>query len=259
VTLPPELVVITAAAVVPPLLAAVLVRRVCRPTERSRVAMTMAFSWGVAVAATIAAPLNDAASRLVVAAAGADASGWVMPALGGPVIEELVKAIGFVAVALIAPRMLADVAGGVVIGALVGLGFAATENVGYYTIAAVQGGAGGLVRAVFLRGLVEGANHAAFTASTGAGVGWAASRAHALPARLAAGGLGLVAAVGLHGVWNGLVSGRIATLLCHAPAPDAACAPAPATIDLLVTVPVLEAAFLLPAVLALAALVRRTR
>jgi RsiW-degrading membrane proteinase PrsW (M82 family) len=248
----PELVAITLAAVVPPLLAAALVVRLSPPAERSRLATAIAFSWGAAVAATIASPLNDAASALLTGRVR-----WALPALAGPVIEELAKATGFVVIALVAPHALGRVAGGIAIGALVGLGFAATENVGYYTLAAVQGGVGGLVRAVYLRGVVEVANHAAFTATTGAGIGWAAARGRSTPARLATVGLALVAAVGLHGLWNGIVSSRIASMLCNAPAPDAACAATPDTVDLLLGVPALEAAFLVPALVGLGWLVRR--
>ena len=254
--LQPELVAITAAAVVPPLLAGVIVSRLYPPADRSRFATAVAFLWGAAVAATVASPLNDAAGVLV-AAAGGDESRWVLPALAGPAIEELVKATGFFAVALVAPRLLDGVAGGVATGALVGLGFAATENVGYYTLAALQGGPGGLVRAVYLRGVVEVGNHAVFTATTGAGLGWAAR--HTRAARIAAVAIAFAAAVVLHGLWNGLVSARITAMLCNAPAPDAACAATPDVIDLLIGVPAIEAAFLVPAMLALATLVRRTR
>jgi RsiW-degrading membrane proteinase PrsW (M82 family) len=253
----PELLAITVAAVVPPLLAAMLVVRMLRPTERSRLATTIAFMWGAAVAATVASPLNDLAGALVAAAAGGERSRWMLPVIAGPAIEELAKATGFLAVALVAPHVLAGVAGAVATGALIGLGFAATENVGYYVLAGVQGGPGGLVRAVYLRGLVETGNHAAFTATIGAGIGWARVRVRDAPARIATVVLGLGAAVVLHGLWNGVVSGRISTLLCNAPAPDAACAATPDAVDLFVGVPALEAAFLVPVLLALGWLVRR--
>jgi RsiW-degrading membrane proteinase PrsW (M82 family) len=46
---------------------------------------------------------------------------------------------------------------GIVYGALAGLGFAATENLGYHTLAAVQGRrAGSGRRALYLRGLLRG-------------------------------------------------------------------------------------------------------
>ena len=50
--------------------------------------------------------------------------------------------------------------------------FAVGENATYYLLAAVQGGWEGLGRSVYLRGLVQGGNHAAFTAVVGAAVGW---------------------------------------------------------------------------------------
>jgi RsiW-degrading membrane proteinase PrsW (M82 family) len=259
VTLQPEAVLITLAAVVPPALAAALVVRMCPPAERSRLATAVAFLWGAAVAATIASPLNDVAGTLLAGHPAEATSRWIVPALAAPAIEELAKASGFAVVGLLAPAVMTGMAGAVATGALLGLGFAATENVGYYTLAAVQGGAAGLARAVYLRGVVEAANHALFTATTGAGIGWAATRARSKRARLVAIGVALAIAVALHGVWNGLVSDAITRRLCAAPTPDAACAPAPDAITLVVVVPALEAAFVAPVVVALAWLVRRAR
>jgi RsiW-degrading membrane proteinase PrsW (M82 family) len=259
VPLQSALLLITVAAVVPPALAAALVVRACPPAERSRLATAVAFLWGAAVAATIASPLNDVAGTLLAGGAAQATSRWIVPALAAPAIEELAKASGFAVVGLLAPGVTAGVAGAVATGALLGLGFAATENVGYYTLAAVQGGAAGLARAVYLRGVVQAANHALFTATTGAGIGWAAARASSARARLAAIGLALGIAVSLHGVWNGVVSGAITRRLCDAPAADAACAPAPDAVALVVVVPALEAAFVAPVVVALAWLVRRAR
>jgi len=69
--------------------------------------------------------------------------------------------------------------------------------------------------------------------------------------------LGLLAAVALHAFWNGVVSDRITTVLCNPPIPGGACGPAPDTTDLLIRVPLLEAAFLLPIAAALVRVVRR--
>jgi len=58
-------------------------------------------------------------------------------------------------------------------------------------------------------------------------------------------------------VASGVVSDRITTVLCNPPIPGGACGPAPDTTDLLIRVPLLEAAFLLPIVAALVRVVRR--
>ena len=75
---------------------------------------------------------------------------------------------------------------GALLGALIGLGFELVENQHYLTLAAVQAGTAGLVRGVWVRGILGGLKHAVFTAITGAGLGWAreatAMRAPALRA-----------------------------------------------------------------------------
>jgi hypothetical protein len=144
-----------------------------------------------------------------------------------------------------------------VYGTLAGLGFAATENVGYYTLAALQGGTPGLTRALWLRGLLQGLNHAAFTATIGAAIGWAYGRGTRRPARTGIVLIGLGLAILVHAVWNAVASETITQVLCGAPTPGAACTPAPAPLDLLVTVPVVVATFVGPVVVVLLAIASR--
>jgi protease PrsW len=254
----PELVLIAVAAVLPPLALAVLAWRLLPRPDRSRLAALVAFGWGALVAAWVAQEANGLAARWTPLATGDDVARMLVPTLVAPLVEELVKAAGVVAALLVArrrtgdPRAMATAHAGAAAGALVGLGFAACENVGYYTLAAVQAGWDGLARAVFLRGVVQAGNHALFTAIAGAAL--AASRRAGAPWR-AVGGVALAWA--LHALWNAVLSDRITAMLCNAPAAGAACAPAPDAFDLFVGVPLLEAAFLLPSLFALRALVRR--
>jgi len=177
----------------------------------------------------------------------ADAS---VPLVGAPVVEETAKALALVVVALAWRELLADVPAAVLAGAAVGVGFALTENVDYLELAAVQGGPGGLVRALYLRGLLGGLVHAVFTASAAAGLAARPGR------RAAAATLGLLAAVVQHVVWNGVASGRITALLCNPARAGGPCRDAPDAVDLLVSVPLVVAAALGPGVAALVLLVR---
>jgi RsiW-degrading membrane proteinase PrsW (M82 family) len=263
--LQPEFAAITLAAFIPTLIAAAIVGRLSPPGERSWVGLLVALLWGAAGAVAIASPLNDLAGALGATLVGAETARWIVPAFVGPAIEELAKATGFLAVAAAlagargVDRRPTSVRSAIVIGALIGFGFAAAENVRYYTMAAVMGGPIGFVRAVYLRGLLQSGNHAAFTATVGAGVGWAWTRATSTAARLAAIGLGLTAAIGLHVLWNGIVSDEIMDVLCNAPSPGAACAAAPDAVDLLVGVPAIEAVFLVPIAAVLARIARRDK
>src|SRR6185503_10515106 len=203
-----------------------------------------------AAAALVAAEVNDA----LLATHGL---GDAVPKLLGPAVEELAKASALLVVLAVWPGALNDSLDGIVYGALAGLGFAATENLGYYTLAALQGGAPGLTRALWLRGLLQGMNHAAFTATAGAAVGWAVGRMAPRPAHGVIVLLGLGMAVLVHAVWNAVASETITQILCGAPVAGAACMPAPAPFDLLVTVPILVATFVGPLAVVLLAIATR--
>jgi len=168
--------------------------------SRSRGTALGAVLWGAAVAAPLASRINE--------------TGRLGLLLGAPVVEEALKIAPLVLLALLRSSELAGARDGIVLGAFVGIGFALTENIQYVTLAAVQGGTAGLARAVYLRGVVEGMNHAIFTASLGAGIGGARTAGGWI--RLTAPLLGALAAVGQHAVWNAVASGLVTRVLCNA-------------------------------------------
>jgi PrsW family intramembrane metalloprotease len=137
-------------------------------------------------------------------------------------------------------------------------GYAASENLLYLSMAALQGGYAGLLRGAYLRATVYGMNHAVFTATTGAAMGCArttTSRPRAAIVLL----VGVAAAVALHVFWNTVVSDAISRMLCAAPAADAACRNPPPPWMLYVTVPVMVTLFIGPCVAALIAIAARAR
>ena len=241
---------IAAAALLPPLGFAGLVLLLDRRTRESWAPLCAAFLWGAAVAAPVASLVND----VLLATRGL---GDAVPTVLGPAVEEIAKASALLVVLAVWRGEIDDPLDGIVYGALAGLGFAATENVGYYVLAALQGGVPGLGRALWLRGLLQGLNHAAFAAATGAAVGWAYGRRSRRPARAAIvlAGIGLSSLV--HAVWNAVASETITQILCGAPSPGAACTPSPAPLDLLVTVPILVVTFVGPLVVTLLAIATR--
>ena len=240
---------IVAAGLIPPagFAAAVLVfgRRAAIPW----LPLLAALLWGATAAALGAQLLNDAALDAL--------PRQVVTPLVGPLVEEAAKASALLVVVLVWPGIVRGAREGIVLGALAGLGFAATENIGYYTLAAVQGGATGVARALYVRGVLEGLNHAAFTAIIGAAAGHARALAGPAARRWATAAAGLGIAVAVHGTWNAVASTAITSLLCNAPAEGAACAPAPQPLDLLISVPVLVAAFVGPLTALLVALALR--
>ncbi|SJN32324.1 putative integral membrane protein [Microbacterium esteraromaticum] len=120
-----------------------------------------------------------------------------------PFIEEIAKGLGVFLLFVIGRRALDGPVDGIVYGALVGAGFAFTENIQYFGISLVTGGAGDLTLTFLLRGIVSPFAHAMFTALTGFAIGLAARRGASTAAALGSGAIGLIGAIALHAFWNG--------------------------------------------------------
>src|SRR6266545_798605 len=123
--LQPEVLLIALVAIVLPGLYAMLAARLAAPGAQAHLRSALAFLWGAVVASSLASVLNDLAGSALPAVVGPTHARTLVPALVGPAIEELLKAIG-VAAALVgsAGGMRAAIA----TGAIVGFGFAAAEN-----------------------------------------------------------------------------------------------------------------------------------
>lgn len=118
----------------------------------------------------------------------------------GPLTEELIKGLGIVLVAVIARRELNGPLDGFIYAALIGAGFAFTENIIYFA----NSGSTGIefVWLLVVRCILSPFAHALFTGAIGAGIGWAARRSE-LWRYLVGGAAGFLVAVVLHVLWNG--------------------------------------------------------
>src|SRR5262249_21351202 len=123
--------------------------------------------------------------------------------IGAPLIEESFKGIAVVVVLLFARSELDDVLDGLVYGALVGVGFAMTENILYFGQAYQAGGFGSFGLLVIARAVLGGLGHPSYTAVTGAAIGWSRERYGRGFARIIVPILGWLVAVALHLAWNG--------------------------------------------------------
>jgi RsiW-degrading membrane proteinase PrsW (M82 family) len=187
-----------------PLLVA-LVLWMDRLEPEPRAALAFAFGWGAGIAALTALIINTADLNYVtMPALGASTGEYVAATFGAPVVEETLK--GLVIIGLLWRRR-TEIDGptdGVIYAAMVGLGFAMIENVGYYINALVSPERGGIALLGYtfvLRGLLSPLLHPIFTSMTGLGVAYAAGRRRGGKWAVA---LGLLAAMILHGTWNGL-------------------------------------------------------
>ncbi|MBO3088070.1 PrsW family intramembrane metalloprotease [Cellulomonas dongxiuzhuiae] len=187
----------TLLAVVP--LTAVLlgVRWLDRWEPEPRGALLFGLLWGAGVAVLVSLVANEL-TMLAVAQVTGDLDAGVLAAMlvSAPVVEELAKAAGVLALFLARRRYFDGVVDGIVYAGVVAAGFAFTENILYF------GQAGPTLAETFvLRGLATPFAHLLFTACTGAALGLAARSRHRhaawwlLP-------LGLLIAMAGHAAWN---------------------------------------------------------
>ncbi len=128
-----------------------------------------------------------------------------------PVVEEIAKATALLGLFLFLRREFDNVLDGIIYGALVGFGFAMTENVLYFLGSLFTEGWAEWGIVVFLRAVVFGLNHAFFTSLTGAALGFARLSRLAWEKWLVPPfGLGL--AIGFHAIHN--VGASLAELNC---------------------------------------------
>jgi RsiW-degrading membrane proteinase PrsW (M82 family) len=247
---------IVVSAAVPALVYAWCLGRIDRADDgrASRLALVAALGAGAVVAGWLA----HTANAWVLAWAGqrttTDEARLLAGGFAAPAIEEVAKAAVLAVLVLARRDRRAGPLDGIVHGGLVGVGFAFTENVVYLTFAMLQGGQAGWLRGVYLRALLGGWNHAAFTATTGAALGWALRDDRTAGPRWLVVAVGLGLAIVQHVAWNAVAATAINGVLCGPELGAAPCRADPTWTSLFVLVPILMAIFVGPGVLTLAAI-----
>ena len=172
-----------------------------KPTVLSWLA---AFGWGTGGALIFAGYANTVIDSAVAASnLSDDAVDFVTSVLTGPIVEETGKGIGVLALILAARKVLDRPAQGGVLGALIGLGFAWGEDVGYY-VSALEDGMSGLWESFLVRAILGAYAHAIFTGVFGYALAWAVLRAQNVLVGLLAAAGGFVGALALHAQANGV-------------------------------------------------------
>jgi RsiW-degrading membrane proteinase PrsW (M82 family) len=172
------------------------------------VLLAAAFGWGALVAMAAAVPGNGALDNLIAKLVSPGFAARWGPALTAPTVEEPLKLLGVVLIALVAREQINSIVDGFVYGAVAGLGFQVVEDVLYAVSAVARDGLGdhaGPVLTTFVgRGFVAGLwSHTTFSALAGAGIGYAVVRHdRSRTARLGVAALCLAGAWGCHGLWN---------------------------------------------------------
>ncbi|MEJ3743015.1 PrsW family intramembrane metalloprotease [Actinomycetes bacterium KLBMP 9797] len=170
--------------------------------------LATAFAWGGLVATMAALPGNTALQNLLAKEYSPGfATAWG-PAIAGATVEEAVRALGVVAIVLIAQAQINSILDGVIYGALVGLGFQVVEDVVYAVNAVAIAGRGDEMGPVFatffVRGFLAGLwSHTLFGALAGFGIGYLIVRMdRPLRRRIGIGALALAGSWLCHFVWN---------------------------------------------------------
>ena len=195
---------------IPALLAGVLYLDRLEPEPPA--ALVFVFLWGAAVAALIGLIGKGDGSQLLTTPelrSGGFAAASVAAVIGVAVLEETLKGVALVGLLLLRPHEIDGISDGVVYGSMVGLGFALIENIFYYA-QATHYGFSDLATTFVLRGVASPVCQALFASLIGAGVAYAATVAKGRG--LWAVGLGWLAAVTLHALWNGALAGSGARL-----------------------------------------------
>ncbi len=149
-----------------------LVQRFAAFERRPAGSVAMAFAWGAFIATGIGTVEAPAAATLAARLLGSE-SAWSQ-AIAAGTLEEPLKMLGLVALALIPGARIRSAADGLFYGVIIGLGFEVVESFLYSTQWGVSGtGLGTVVLYFLLRGVFGGlASHPTYSAIAGAGVGY---------------------------------------------------------------------------------------
>jgi RsiW-degrading membrane proteinase PrsW (M82 family) len=160
--------------------------------------LATAFFWGALVAVFFAIVINSLGVAIVGALSNETAARFYGMVISAPFVEETSKALVLFILFFWQRDEFDDVTDGIVYAAMVGLGFAMTENVKYYGTAFNEHNALGVF---IVRGLFSPFAHPLFTGMTGVGLGLAAQTANRA-VKFIAPAAGFVAAMLLHAAWN---------------------------------------------------------
>jgi RsiW-degrading membrane proteinase PrsW (M82 family) len=172
--------------------------------------LALALGWGAIAACGFAAAINTTVEYLLAQVLTDQAADGVTAAICAPLVEEFWKGLGVFGVFYFLRREFDGVVDGVIYATFVALGFAAVENVIYYSRADLAQHGSGLALSFFMRGILSPWGHPLYTSMTGLGFGL--SRETTRPwLRWGAPLLGYCGAVFLHSVWNSaaVISGML--------------------------------------------------
>ena len=172
-----------------------------RYEREPRTLVAISFVWGAIPAVLVSILGEMAIGTPFVNAPDSLAEAVVAGVVVAPVVEELAKALAILWLFTLRRHEFDGILDGVMYGALVGFGFAMTENFFYFVGAYDEGGFGQMTVLILLRSVIFGLNHAFYTGLTGLGFGLTRNVRSRL-GRLALILAGLTAAILAHSIHN---------------------------------------------------------
>jgi RsiW-degrading membrane proteinase PrsW (M82 family) len=165
--------------------------------------LATAFFWGALVAVFFAFLLNTASGLTIAAITDSMKAAEAFAAvISAPIVEESAKALILFIFFFWKKDEFDGVIDGIVYAAMVGLGFAMTENIQYYGRAVLENGGGGLTAVFIIRGTLAPFSHPLFTSMTGIGLGLARQSRNPI-VKFVTPVVGFLAAICMHSIWNG--------------------------------------------------------
>ena len=182
-----------------------------RYEKEPKILLGAAFFWGVVIAAGGAFIINTAFGIGIYIFTGSESAAEIgTTSIVAPIVEEFLKGLAVAIVFFLFYKEFDSILDGIIYGAIVALGFAATENTIYiYRNGYQESGWGGLFLLVFIRVIIVGWQHPFYTAFTG--IGFAVSRTNKnslinIIAPLAGFGIA-IATHSFHNTFGGLIGG----------------------------------------------------
>jgi len=157
-------------------------------------------AWGGIVACGFAAVINSMVMGVGEIAVDAQFGNMISAVISAPFVEEFFKCLGVWGVAFFLKREFDGIVDGIIYATFTAIGFAAVENVIYYSQAAQEGG-DILAVTIFLRGILGPWAHPVYTSMFGLALGLS-RETRSTAVKYMAPFAGYAAAVFLHMVWN---------------------------------------------------------
>ncbi|GAA1468574.1 PrsW family intramembrane metalloprotease [Microbacterium thalassium] len=164
--------------------------------------LILAVAWGAVAAVGIALGV-DLLLAVMFGQSSSTAAEVLSAVVQAPVVEEVGKGLGLLVILAVGRRAFDGPVDGIVYGALIGAGFAFTENIQYFAISLIDGGVADVSVTFFMRGILSPFAHVMFTSVTGFAVGLAVRRGASVGGALGPWAVGLAGAIALHALWNG--------------------------------------------------------